>query len=327
MSREVRRIALDFDAPVGKVWDGYHNPFRDRAQKCECVMYGRNGLSPRAHELTERWWGYSHFTPEMNGSNPITHNHPYIASLAKQNLLHSPQHFQLSLQEVEEFFQSGIDIDTASCDVGAEYMFEALRLVRHHNAMWRYHMNDADIDILVKRPEALGTTHHKDAQGNWIENDPPVRPSVEELQLSMMDVFPNSRIEYHLIEGICEQEGVPYLCEICNGDIEIWPSEQDRKLYNEWEPSKLPSGDGYQLWSTVTEGTPNSPVFATPEELADFLAGPQSPERKGINRDVTRDEWLMFIKGEMHSVGSASTSSAGFVGGVKAAILNSAPLA
>jgi hypothetical protein len=321
MSREVRRIALDFDAPVGKVWEGYLNPYRDRARKCACFAEGRNGLSPRAHELTERWWGYSHFTPEMNDSTPISHLHPHIAAIAKHNLLWSPEHFSLSLEEVQAFFDAGGDPETATCDVSAEYIFEALRLARHYNSLWKYHLNESDIDILVKRPEALGNTHHQDEDGSWIENNPRVRPTTEELQTLMMTSISDSRIEYHLINGICENEGVPYLCDGCEGDIEIWPSPEDRKLYDEWERPEPPSGVGYQLWSTVTEGTPNSPVFETPEELADFLVSPESPERKSINSDISRDEWLTFIRGEMLSVGSASTSAAGFVGGVKAALL------
>lgn len=321
MSREVRRIALDFNAPVGQVWEGYLNPYRDRACKCPCVAEGRNGLSPRAHELTERWWGYSRFTPEMNGSTPVGHQHPHIGMLAKRNLLQSPQHFNLSQEEVQAFFDAAGDPETATCDVSAEYMFEASRLARHYNSYWQYHLNETDIDILVKRPGALDNTHHRDADGNWVENVPPVRPTVEELQLLMMNNLSNSKIEGHLIKGICEHEGVRYLCDICEGDTEIWPSHADRQLYHEWETPQPPSGDGYQLWSTVTEGTPNSPVFETPEELADFLVSPNSPERRGINRDLSRDEWLVFIKGEMQSVGSASTSAAGFVGGVKAAIL------
>lgn len=323
MSREVRRIALDFDAPVGKVWSGYLNPYRDRAQKCHCVSEDRNGLSPRAHELNERWWGYSRFTPEMNGSRPVTMHHPYVAMLAKRNLLHSPGHYCLSQEEVDAFFASDMNLETATCDVSAEYTFEACRLAGHFNGSWQYHLNDADIDILVKIPEALGNTHHQDDQGNWVENDPPVRPTPEELQLSMMQAISNSRIEYHLIRGICEREGVPYLCEICDGDITFWPSAADRKLYDEWERPEPPAGPGYQLWSTVTEGTPNSPVFETPEELADFLVSPESPEKAGINKDLTREDWLIFINGRMQSVGSASTSSAGFVSGVKAAILQS----
>lgn len=323
MSREVRRIALDFKAPVGQVWEGYLNPFRSRARRCACVAEGRNGLSPRAHELYERWWGYSPFTPEMNGSTPITYQHPHIAMLAKRNLLQGGEHFNLSLDEVQAFFDADVVPETASCDVSAEYMLEALRLTRRYNSMWAYHLNESDIDILVKRPEALGNTHHQDTEGNWIENDPPVRPTVEELQTLMMTSFSSSRIEYYLIDGICEKEGVPYFCDICEGDIQIWPSQADRTLHDEWVRPEPPGGNGYQLWSTVSEGTPNSPVFDTPEKLADFLVGPESPERRGINSDLTRDEWLTFIQGEMQSVGSASTSAAGFVGGVKAAILAS----
>jgi hypothetical protein len=321
MSREVRRIALDFDAPVGEVWSGYLNPYRNRAVKCSCVAEGRNGLAPRAHELYEKWWGYSRFTPEMNNSSPITMHHPHVAMLAQNNLRHSPDYYGLSLEEVEAFFKSASDLETSRCDASAEYWSEAWRLASLYNKSWQFHLNDNDIDILMKSPEALVNTLRKDEQGNWVQNDPLVRPTCEELQFSMMQPFSNSRVQHHLISGMCALEGVPYLCEICDGDIELWPSAEDRELYNNWEQPKPPSGPGFQLWSTVTEGTPNSPVFETPEALADFLVSPASPEKRGINKDLTRDEWLVFIKGEMHSVGSMTTSSAGFVTGVKAAIM------
>jgi hypothetical protein len=45
------------------------------------------------------------------------------------------------------------------------------------------------------------------------------------------------------------------------------PSE--REMYTPWEPSEA---TWYQLWETVSEGTPVSPPFATKEELADYLA-------------------------------------------------------
>lgn len=33
-----------------------------------------------------------------------------------------------------------------------------------------------------------------------------------------------------------------------------------------------PKGEGFQLWETITEGSPLSPVFDTPEELTKWLA-------------------------------------------------------
>jgi hypothetical protein len=32
-----------------------------------------------------------------------------------------------------------------------------------------------------------------------------------------------------------------------------------------------PAGDGWQIWETVSEGSPNSPVFATKEELIEYV--------------------------------------------------------
>lgn len=46
---------------------------------------------------------------------------------------------------------------------------------------------------------------------------------------------------------------------------EVWPG-----FFEEPETAP-PTGDGYQLWETVSEGSPISPVFATPEELATWM--------------------------------------------------------
>jgi len=53
---------------------------------------------------------------------------------------------------------------------------------------------------------------------------------------------------------------------------EIWPG---RLLTNEngsWRPIEPPLGEGWQLWETVTEGSPVTPVFAKRADLIDYLA-------------------------------------------------------
>ena len=43
----------------------------------------------------------------------------------------------------------------------------------------------------------------------------------------------------------------------------------------------VPEGEGWQLWQTVSDG-PISPVFATAEELVDFMCEPEpDPEKRG----------------------------------------------
>lgn len=43
--------------------------------------------------------------------------------------------------------------------------------------------------------------------------------------------------------------------------------------YEAWKASPPPSGEGWQLWETVSEGSPISPVFKSREELVRHLVG------------------------------------------------------
>lgn len=53
-----------------------------------------------------------------------------------------------------------------------------------------------------------------------------------------------------------------------------------------------PKGDGWQLWETVSEGSQCSPVFATAEELAKFLAdGGSHP----LGAHPTYEQALAFV--------------------------------
>jgi len=55
-----------------------------------------------------------------------------------------------------------------------------------------------------------------------------------------------------------------------------------------------PAGDGWQLWETVTEGSPVSPVFATPEQLARWLVQPGNDT--SITRGTSYAVWLRMIE-------------------------------
>lgn len=61
-----------------------------------------------------------------------------------------------------------------------------------------------------------------------------------------------------------------------------------------------PTGEGYQLWDTTTEGMPVTPVFKTPEELAQYC---ETNCTIHGSTDMSYDKWLSFIKGESVDVG------------------------
>jgi hypothetical protein len=82
-------------------------------------------------------------------------------------------------------------------------------------------------------------------------------------------------------DDFCQEEDTPY-CIVYNS---FWR--------NQWyyEP---PTGPGYQLWETTTEGSPQSPVFATLEELAEWCEGNATTF---ADFTTTKAEWLkMFGK-------------------------------
>jgi hypothetical protein len=57
-------------------------------------------------------------------------------------------------------------------------------------------------------------------------------------------------------------------CPYCKGKCVTRLPRKLKKRYKNWRPYDPPTGPGYQLWETLTEGSPISPVFETAEKLA-----------------------------------------------------------
>lgn len=91
------------------------------------------------------------------------------------------------------------------------------------------------------------------------------------------------------VAGMSEDWGI---CPSCKGDA---VGSTVKEVYEAWTETPPPSGDGYQLWETTSEGSPLTPVFATPEELARYCSDNRvSSFGAGTESYST---WLKFIKG------------------------------
>lgn len=104
-----------------------------------------------------------------------------------------------------------------------------------------------------------------------------------------------------LIEYRCNRLGIPYWCDGCEGEGTIATAEQ-RAEHEEWEPTEPPKGDGYQLWESVSEGSPISPVFETPVALAVWLAAHPS----GVTDRFSYADWLGVINEQVFGIDVAS---------------------
>lgn len=73
-----------------------------------------------------------------------------------------------------------------------------------------------------------------------------------------------------LVSFRCERLGIQLDCPRCTGHGDIGTDEQ-RKAHDEWTGVEPPTGEGWQVWETVSEGSPITPVFPTKEALIDAL--------------------------------------------------------
>ena len=88
--------------------------------------------------------------------------------------------------------------------------------------------------------------------------------------------------------------GIELLCPLCEGITKDKPCPlcwDDKYVIPKIEP---PFGDGWQMWEDVSEGSPMSPVFKTPEELATWLADNKASAFG--SQTATYEEWLGMIK-------------------------------
>ena len=150
------------------------------------------------------------------------------------------------------------------------------------------------VEALLKADRLRDFTHTWSQEKGWEKKVPEYIPTPEEVNLrSIEGMGHDSSSQWIVCSDKCKRLGVKETCEVCEGEGEIWDSEKDKQLYESWESKSLPVGEGYQMWETVSDGSPISPVFATAEELASWLE--KNP--CGIDAGTTTEQWLKFIKG------------------------------
>lgn len=217
MGRDVRRVPLDFDWPLKKVWDGYLTPERLREDKCPDCANGATDAYEWVQKVAYVIAGLADDAAEEARGRRM---HPYLEPLREISYGHVKGRPGTQFAE----FADGI------------------------------------------APEA----------GSFMGRD-----------------------VYRVQRALIAAAGLPDdwgLCPTCKGNASVERYEGQRDEAESWEPTEPPEGEGWQMWETTSEGSPMSPVFATPEELAAWLA------RTGAStfgsHTATTAEWLKIITGE-----------------------------
>lgn len=106
--------------------------------------------------------------------------------------------------------------------------------------------------------------------------------------------------------GLSEDWGT---CPTCKGHGSIEKYVGQRAEGEAWseEDHDPPTGEGWQLWETVSEGSPISPVFDSPEGLAQWMSSPAYC--MGISQPMEYEAALRFVVGDGWAPSMVLTSS------------------
>lgn len=210
MSRQVKRVALDFEWPLSKVWEGFLLPQRLHAAPCPAGVDCQHGTT-RARAWVK---GLAHLClmldDDLQDQLRGRKLHPYLANVPSYTNGARPS------VDIHEF---GVGL------AGRE--------------------------------------------GGFLGHD-----SIDSWQA-----------QRKLIEAAGLDPDTWGICPTCKGAaaVEVFPGQAAEA--ESWEPTEPPAGDGWQVWESVSEGSPVTSVFETPEGLARHLVehpGLLGPGRRSL---------------------------------------------
>lgn len=331
MSRELKRVPLNFDAPLHRIWKGYINPYFKFSRSCP--FCGGSGESPESKRLHDLWYGQIPFNPEDNGSKPHACDHPAIRNFAIKNTLISEFTNQKNGDVVsgskaywELFTENGVDAYVSNHpELKWKIESESHRLANLFNEQWCHHLNEADVKALLDEDCLDSFTGYPLNEKQKVEYEAVKQFNDEELSRRKAadwknkkswkpwKVFNNGYIptpqevndwsmggwghtstnSWVCIKARMKRERLgAAICSHCKGNGTIWLTPLYKKKCEKWKPKDPPKGEGFQLWATTNEGEPFSPVFKTLEDLCEWCA---ENATTFSNFKATKEEWMSML--------------------------------
>lgn len=271
--RVLKRVPLDFDAPLKEVWVGYINPHRGPSN---CSACDGSGYNPATKKISDDWYSFDRsrwvwIEPGVRRYNDLAWSH------------------HLTQDEVEALVRRGRFVYTG-------LLKETSFIADPDRKTSNYSFDEESGEWL-------------DWDSNErVEVNEPEYPSAEDVNAWSTVGFGHDAInQWICVKVRAKRLGVYGKCPVCKGDGEIKnPDEKEQRLYDEWEEYEPPEGEGYQLGETVSEGSPVSPVLGSAEGLAEWCE-----ENATVfgNEKMPKADWMrMFGSEDKGEVGSLMMS-------------------
>lgn len=291
MGQEVKRVPADFDWPLKKVWRGYINPHPFAADCPDC----RTGYSPQAKLFSGQWRGSvpireAAFDPVAYGVEPLSPDSPalrrrVIADLTRWGGTPDEAAIRREIDRVLPSLRRMWMHHLNEADVSALIEGDELREFTHrprpgvtletYIREYAYKLWEED-GRPDGRSDEFWFAAEKAHSNHYLPQSNGYRPTAQEV--NEWSVGSVGSIEaycglsaYRCVVARCRREGAPYHCETCDGDGYVWASDEARELYESWTEEEPPTGEAYQIWETFSEGSPISPPFVDPSDLANWM--------------------------------------------------------
>lgn len=299
MGREIKRVPLDFDWPLKKVWEGFRNPYYKYQHECDqCHVTGYNRETYIIykmygdHEACQVVW--DRFRKEPFSEEEIHE----ILSVNLVDDLENPGRKRKGWT-----YQYGIGLDGKPAERPPH------KIVGDYRG-WKCSVTQEEVDWAVQNKpfNFINYLEYYDKdQKKYVPHDPPPKITAAFVN-ETNEIAHITHWDYALVMARATLRGVYGLCENCNGEGRVWEAESWKYLAEKYQNIPVPEGEGYQVWETVTEGSPVSPVFKTKDELIVWLVS-QGTSLEGA-KAFAESEWvpsLIISNGEMKANYEAAT--------------------
>jgi len=168
----------------------------------------------------------------------------------------------------------------------------------------QYELTQEEVNLLVDKNRLRDITHTYDSEHGWVaklnEDGSKYYPTAAEVnEVAKRNVLLHDSCNcWTVCRHRAEKRGIQVECSICGGEGVLWASPEIKQAHEDWENIEPPKGEGWQVWETVSEGSPITPVFATAEELIEHLCtvGDLWKQKSGES-PYSREAAEAFVKG------------------------------
>lgn len=169
---------------------------------------------------------------------------------------------------------------------------------------WCDKLDEDDVQALLDAGRLRDLTHTWTRESGWQRRADGHVPTPAEVNAWAQSGMGHDGLnQWVCVTERCARADIIVECLRCSGKGHLWATPEIERLADEWTPTEPPAGDGWQVWETVGEGSPITPVLPSAEALARYLADvgddwTQARESRGsaLGGRPTYEQALAFVR-------------------------------